>query len=120
MPSLPRRTAASCVAALALTGCANVSGSNSNAPAPASALPSAVASLVKTDVGQYFAKPRPGISSADVQATIDRLKQMPGVQSATLDADGRVDLQFRGGSTPEQRRAAVAQLAALGTIEEGV
>jgi hypothetical protein len=117
-----RWTVLSCgaAAALALAGCADVSGdANSSAPPPATSLPSAIASLVKTDVGQYLVTPRPGTSDKDIQATIDRLRQMPGVQSADLK-DGKVDLQFSGGSTPAQHEAAVKQLAALGPVEEGV
>lgn len=123
MPALSRWTLLSygAAAALALSGCANISGSNTvDAPAPAKALPSAVASLVKTDVGQYYGTPRAGTPAKDIQGTIDRLKSMPGVQSAGLEKDGRINLQFLGGSTPAQREAAVKQLAALGTVDEGV
>lgn len=123
MPFLSRGALLSLGAAVALSGCANISGSSTSsasAPAAASALPTAVASLVKTDVGQYFATPRAGMSAKDIQATIDRLKAMPGVQSATLDKDGRVDLQFLGRSTAAERTAAVKQLAAIGKIDEGV
>jgi hypothetical protein len=107
-------------AALALSGCANISGGKSDAPPPAKAVPSGVASLVKTDVGEYLAKPRPGTSSKDVQATINQLRTMPGVQSAELTKDGKVDVQFYGNSSSEQRANAVKQLAALGEVEEGV
>ena len=121
MPALSRLTLACAAAgALALSGCANVSGSNSSAPKPADKLPTAVASLVKTDVGEYFGTPKPGTSAKDVQATIDRLKAMAGVQSADLGKDGRIDLQFSGQSTAAQREAAVKQLAAIGKIDEGV
>lgn len=112
----------SCGAAVALTlsGCANVSGSSNDAPAAAKTLAPDVAKLVKTDVGEYLVKPRAGTSSKDVQATIDQLKTMPGVQSAEMNKDGFVDLTFSGGSTPAQHEAAVKQLAALGDVQEGV
>jgi hypothetical protein len=75
---------------------------------------------VKTDLGEYLARPRPGVSDKDVKATIARLQSMPGVQSAELTKDGVVDLQFTGGSTHEQHEAAVKQLAAIGDVYEGV
>ena len=121
MPAFPRWTVLSCAAAavLALSGCANVNGSSANAPKPASTLPPSIAALVKTDVGEYLVRPRAGTSKKDVQATIDRLQQMPGVQSVALK-DGVVDLQFTGGSTHAQHEKAVMQLAALGDVYEGV
>lgn len=122
MPVVSRWTLVSCgaAAAVALSGCANISGGKSAAPAPAKTVPSAVAELVKTDVGEYLVKPRSGTSSKDVQATIDQLKNMPGVQSAVLNKDGKVDVQFYGNSSSDQRAAAVKQLAALGEVEEGI
>lgn len=122
MRALSRRTVLCCaaVATLALSGCADVNGGNNNAPAPVKVLPGPIASEVQTDAGQYLVRPKAGISTKDVQATIDQLRTMPGVQSADLRGDGRVDLQFLGGSTKDQREAAVKQLAALGPIEEGV
>lgn len=105
---------------IALTSCANVGGGGSAAPDPAKTLPAAIASLVKTDVGQYYGTPKPGTSDKDVQATVDRLQGMPGVQSAELEQDGRINLQFLGGSTPDQHDEAVRQLAAIATIDEGV
>jgi hypothetical protein len=114
-----RLAAASAAAAVALAGCADVSGGGSAAPKPADSLPAAIASLVQTDVGEYLVTPRPGTSDRDIQATIDRLRQMPGVQSAELK-DGKVDLQFAGGSTPEEHEAAVKQLAALGEVVDGI
>jgi hypothetical protein len=109
----------SSAAVLAVSGCADVTGGNNSAPKPANTLPTQIASLVKTDLGEYLVTPRPGTSDKDIQATINRLRAMPGVQSAELK-DGRVDLQFLGGSTPAQHEQAVKQLAALGTVEEGV
>ena len=122
MRMLSRWTVLSCGAAVALslTGCANVSGKPTSAPAAAKALPTQVAKLVKTDVGEYFGTPKGGTSAKDVQATINQLTSMPGVQSATLGKDGRIDLQFLGDSTSAQREAAVKQLAAIGTIDEGI
>ena len=122
MHTLSRWTVLSCGAAVALslTGCANVSGKSANAPAAAKALPTAVASLVKTDVGEYFGTPNAGTSKKDIQATIDQLRTMPGVQSADLTKDGRIDLQFSGQSTAAQRGSAVKQLAAIGKVDEGV
>jgi hypothetical protein len=111
---------AGAAAAVALSGCANISGGKSDAPAPAKAVPSSVASLVKTDVGEYLVKPRAGTSSKDIQATIAALRTMPGVQSADLNKDGKVDVQFYGNSSSDQRANAVKQLAALGDVEEGV
>jgi hypothetical protein len=107
-------------AAVALSGCANVSGRDNSAPPPAKSLPSALASLVKTDVGQYLVKPRAGTSSKDVQATIATLRAMPGVQSAALNNEGKIDLELAPNSTATQRGAAVKQLAALGEVEEGI
>ena len=121
MPAFSRWTLLCGVAAaVALSGCADVSGSSGAAPKPASSLPAQVAKLVKTDVGEYFGTPNKGTSSKDVKDTIKRLKTMPGVQSADLTKDGRIDLQFLGGSTAAQREAAVKQLAAIGRIDEGV
>jgi hypothetical protein len=110
---------ASAAAVLALSGCADVNGSSTDAPDPAKTLPAQIAADVKTDLGQYLARPRPGVSDKDVQATIERLREMPGVQSAELK-DGVVDLQFTGGSNPEQHEKAVKQLAAIGDVYEGV
>ncbi|MBK5305877.1 MAG: hypothetical protein JJD92_04235 [Frankiaceae bacterium] len=104
---------------LALSGCANISGSNSDAPDPAKALPAPIASAVKTDIGQYLVRPKSSVSAKDIQATIDQLRLMPGVQSADLK-DGVVDVQFLGGSTAAQRENAVKQLAALGEVYEGI
>ncbi|MDX6197533.1 MAG: hypothetical protein QOJ79_684 [Actinomycetota bacterium] len=121
MSVLPRWTAVCCAGAavVALSGCANVNGSGVDAPDPAKTLPAQIAADVKTDLGEYLVTPRAGTSQKDIQATIERLRGMPGVQSVDLK-DGRVDLQFSGGSTPEQHDKAVKQLAALGTPEEGV
>jgi hypothetical protein len=121
VPALPRWIAVSCAAAavVALSGCANVNGSSVDAPDPAKTLPAQIAADVKTDLGEYFVRPRPGLSKKDVQATIDKLSSMPGVQSAELK-DGVVDLQFTGGSTHAQHEKAVLQLAALGDVYEGV
>ena len=121
MPVLPRWTVVSCAAAavFALAGCADVNGGSSNAPDPVKTLPAQIAADVKTDLGEYLARPRAGVSSKDVQATIDQLRSMPGVQSAELK-DGVVDLQFTGGSTHEQHEKAVKQLAAIGDVYEGV
>src|SRR5689334_19476950 len=102
-----------------MSGCADVTGSSADAPAPAKTLPSNIAKDVNTDLGEYFVRPRAGVSDKDVQATIARLKSMPGVQSAELK-DGVVDLQFSGGSTHEQHEKAVKQLAAIGDVYEGV
>jgi hypothetical protein len=116
----PRRIVLSLAAAAVLAaGCANVSGGNSDAPEPAKSLSPSISALVKTDVGEYLVRPGKDISSKDVQATIERLRQMPGVQSAELK-DGVVDLQFTGGSTREQHEKAVKQLAALGDVYEGI
>jgi hypothetical protein len=115
-----RWTAVAAVAsALALSGCANVNGGSSSAPAPATALPAPLASLVKTDIGEYLVTPRAGTPPKDIQETIKQLQSMPGVQSADLK-NGQVDLQFLGGSTAEQRANAVKQLSALGEVQEGV
>lgn len=121
MRTFSRWTVLSCGAAVALslTGCANVSGKSTNAPAAVKTLKPDVAKLVKTDVGEYLVKPT-GKPAKDVQATIDQLKTMPGVQSATLNKDGLVDLVFAGESTSKQREAAVKQLAALGDVQEGI
>ena len=121
MPAFPRAAVLSCpvAAMLALGGCADIGGGGDDAPAAVKTLPAPIASLVRTDVGQYLVTPREGISDKDIQATIAKLRSMPGVQSAELK-DGRVDLQFLGGSTPEQHEAAVKQLAALGEVEEGI
>jgi hypothetical protein len=117
---IPRWTVLSCTAAvLALSGCADVTGSNGDAPAPAKTLSASIAADVKTDLGEYLARPRPGVSDKDVRATIQRLQGMPGVQSAELK-DGVVDLQFSGGSTHDQHEKAVKQLAAIGDVYEGV
>ena len=122
MPALPRRTVLACAATalVALSGCADVNGSSSDAPDPVTTLPSQIAADVKTDLGEYFARPRPGVSDKDVKATIEQLQSMPGVQSAELTKDGVVDLQFTGGSTHEQHEKAVKQLAAIGDVYEGV
>jgi hypothetical protein len=122
VPAFSRWTLLSCgaAAAVALSGCADVSGSSGPAPKAAATLAPAVATLVKTDVGEYFGTPDKGTSSKDIKATVARLKTMPGVQSADLTKDGRIDLQFLGGSTAPQRTAAVKQLAAIGRVDEGV
>jgi hypothetical protein len=122
VPALPRWIVVSCAAAavVALSGCADVNGSGVDAPDPAKTLPAQIAADVKTDLGVYFARPRPGVSDKDVQAPVERLRSMPGVQSAELTKDGVVDLQFTGGSTHEQHEKAVKQLAAIGDVYEGV
>jgi hypothetical protein len=120
VPAFSRWTLVPCAAAaFALSGCANISGGSNDAPEPAKALPAPIASALKTDIGEYLVTPKPGTSSKDIQATIDQLRSMPGVQSAELK-EGNVDVQFFGGSTPEQREKAVKQLAALGEVFEGV
>lgn len=120
MRGAARLTILACAAVVALSGCADVTGAGADAPDPVKTLPAPIASLVRTDVGEYFVTPRPGTSDKDVQATIEKLRGMPGVQSVELLKDGRVDLQFSGGSTPDQHEAAVKQLAALGDPVEGV
>src|SRR5205085_1755279 len=67
------------VVALALSGCADVSGGNNDAPAAASKLQPSVAAAVKTDIGEYLVRPKSGISSKDVEATMAQLRTMPGV-----------------------------------------
>lgn len=120
MPVTPRWTVlAAATVVVALSGCADVSGGSNGAPDPAKTLPAPLASLVKTDVGEYLVTPRTGTSDKDIQATIERLRQMPGVQSVELK-NGKVDLTFLGNSTPEQHEKAVKQLAALGEVDEGV
>jgi hypothetical protein len=122
VPAIPRWTVLSAATAvvLALSGCADVTGgSGGDAPDPVKTLSSMIAKDVKTDLGEYLVTPRPGTSDKDIQATIERLRAMPGVQSADLK-DGKVDLVFAGGSNSHQHEAAVKQLAALGEVEEGV
>lgn len=112
--------------ALSVSACADVSGSSTtkadtkDAPAPAAALPSPLAAMVRTDLGEYLVKPKAGTSDKVIKATLARLRAMPGVQSAELNAEGKLDVQFLGQSTPAQRQAAVKQLAALGPVELGV
>jgi hypothetical protein len=122
VPVIPRWTVLPCAATvLALSACADVTGGSSNgAPAPVKTLPAQIAADVKTDLGEYLARPRPGVSDKDVRATIQRLQSMPGVQSAELNKDGVVDVQFSGGSTHDQHEKAVKQLAAIGDVYEGV
>jgi hypothetical protein len=121
VPVIPRWTVLSCAAAtvLALSACADVTGGSSGAPAPVKTLSAPLAKLVQTDIGEFLVTPRPGTSTKDIQATITRLREMPGVQSAELK-NGKVDLQFAGGSTHQQHEKAVKQLAAIGEVEEGV
>ena len=113
-------TAGVLAGALMLSACSGDSASDA-APDPAPALPSSVASIVTgSDVGQFFVAPKEGTPKATIDGAIAKLKEMPGVQSAELNADGLVDVQFRGGITPEQREAAVRQMAALGEVTEGI
>lgn len=119
----PRRTLLSAgllAAALTLSACSGDSSTDA-APAPAEALPSAVASVVTgTDVGQFFVTPKAGTPKEVIDGALAKLKTMPGVQSAELTPDGLVDVQFRGGITVEQREAVVKQMAALGDVTEGI
>lgn len=110
--------AAAAAAVLSLSACTDAPGDA--APAPASAVPSAVAKPLQSDVGQYLVTPKEGLPKADLEATIAKLKAMPGVQSAELTKDGVVDVQFLGSSTPAQRTAAVQQMAAIGEVVEGI
>jgi hypothetical protein len=109
-------------AAVALTGCANVSGGadTKDAVAPVSAVPSPLASLVKTDVGEYLVQPKKDISKKQIDATIAKLKTMKGVQSADLRADGYVDVQFYGNATTADHEAVVKLMGGLGDVQEGV
>ena len=111
-------SAGALAAVLSLSACTDAP--EDAAPAPASAVPSAVVKPLATDVGQYFVTPKEGLAKADVDATIAKLKKMPGVQSAELNKEGVVDVQFLGSSTSEQRTAAVQQMAAIGEVVEGV
>jgi len=65
-------------------------------------------------------KPKTGISKKQVDATIAKLKTMKGVQSADLNKDGYVDVQFYGSSTTADHEAVVKQLGALGDVQEGI
>lgn len=119
-PRLTLLSAGALAAALLLGGCSG-DDATSSAPAPAKVLPSAVESLVtKTDVGQYFVTPKAGTSKEAIAGVVAKLKTMPGVQSSEQNADGMVDVQFRGGATAAQRAAAVKQLATLGEVTEGI
>lgn len=107
---------------LTLTGCADVNSNSATkgAPAPAATLAPDITKSVKTDLGEYLVKPRPGISAKAIQATVATLKAMPGVQSVDVKPDGRLDVQFLGSSTPDSRTKAVKQMAALGPVEQGI
>jgi hypothetical protein len=111
-------SAGALAAVLSLSACTDAP--EDAAPAPASAVPSAVVKPLASDVGQYFVTPREGLPKADVEGTIAKLRRMPGVQSAELNKEGVVDVQFLGSSTPAQRTAAVQQMAAIGEVVEGV
>ncbi len=111
-------SAGALAAVLSLSACTDDPGDA--APAPASAVPSAVASQLKSDVGQYLVTPKEGLAKADLDATIAKLRTMPGVQSAELNKEGVVDVQFLGSSTPAQRTAVVQQMAAIGEVIEGI
>ncbi len=78
-----------------------------------------LAELAKTDLGQYLARPE-GRSPAQVQAAVERLAGMSGVQSASVNEESLVDLVFLGSSTPRQRAAALQELAKVGEVLEGV
>lgn len=119
---LSLRTALPVVAlSLALTGCTGSPGDDAPEPVSVQELPTPVQSLVTTtDVGQYLGTPKEGVSEADIESTIAKLQTMEGVQSATRREDGVIDLVFRGDPSAEARQAAVAQLAAVATIDEGV
>jgi hypothetical protein len=138
----PRRTLLSAgvlSAALALSACTGSSSSSSStsaaelkpgvavapeaksAPKPAPTLAAPIEKLATTtDVGEFLVTPDKELGSAQVKGAVARLSAMKGVQSAALTPEGKVDLVFRGDGTKPQRVAAVKQLAALGTVEEGI
>ncbi|MDP9433932.1 MAG: hypothetical protein M3P93_01510 [Actinomycetota bacterium] len=96
-----------------------LSPGESPATVPTQATTKPLAELAETDLGQYLARPD-GASAAEVDAAVGRLRAMPGVQSAGVNSEGLVDLVFLASSTPQQRAAALQELARLGEVVEGV
>jgi hypothetical protein len=108
---------ATALGALLLSGCVN---EFEDAAEPTASLPPAVSELVGTDVGQFFVQPRQDLDKQTLETTVAKLKQMPGVQTAKLEQDGRLNLELRPGASKQQRADALQQAAGLGPIEEGV
>jgi hypothetical protein len=123
-----RRTAAALIVAggLALTGCSGSSSGSSSGPkaeesgvpTPVATIPVDVAELSQT-VGEYVVDPSKDLNSAQVDASVAKLKGMPGVQSATLTS-GQIHVVILPAATTTQREDVERQLAALGTVSEGV
>lgn len=118
----PRPFALAAVACLALgvSGCADVSGKSANAgPAPAKSLPAGLATLARTDVGQYYVTPRSDLSKKELDAAIANLKDQPDVEVA-VEKDGRLNVTFRGNPKPDRKAAILKQLVAIGKVDEGI
>jgi hypothetical protein len=81
-------------------------------------IPVDVAGLSQT-VGEYVVAPSKDLSAKQVDAAVQKLKGMPGVQSATL-VSGKIHVEVRPDALTTQREALERQLAALGTVSEGI
>ncbi|MCW2777980.1 MAG: hypothetical protein JWN17_1705 [Frankiales bacterium] len=119
-PALRSTLLSTALVACALTLSACGDSPADKAPPAAKAVPSAVSKAVNSDVGQFLVKPKAGATKAQIDGTVAKLKETEGVEAASLNSDGFVDVTIKPEIAKAKRAAIVEQMAGLGEVIEGI
>ena len=107
-------------ATLATAGCADISGDTEDpGPTPAASLPAPLASLAKTDLGQYYLNPRQDASQQDIDGVIAYLKAQSDVV-LVVEQDNVLNITFRGNPKPDRKAEILKHLVTIGQVVPGI
>ena len=107
-------------ATLAASGCADVSGDTVEpGPTPAASLPAPLASLAKTDLGQYYVNPRQDASQQDIDGVIAYLKAQGDVV-LVVEQDNVLNITFRGNPKPDRKAEILKHVVTIGEVVPGI
>jgi hypothetical protein len=116
----PLVLAALAAATLATAGCADVSGDTDDpGPSPAASLPAPLASLAKTDLGQYYLNPRQDASQQDIDGVIAYLRAQGDVV-LVLEKDNVLNITFRGNPKPDRKAEILRHVVTIGEVVPGI
>jgi hypothetical protein len=105
---------------LATAGCADISGDGEEpGPSPAASLPAPLASLAKTDLGQYYVNPRQDASQQDIDGVIAYLKAQSDVV-LVVERDNVLNITFRGNPKPDRKTEILRHVVTIGEVVPGI